>query len=145
MAAECRIPRRLVERRCPRRLAAWRRFLAPFVALAFLLGLASNGAVQADAFAAHVVCPEDGAVLHAEAGAHGAAQVELRGELPHHHEFGCVLADLGGAPEVVFPPAAFILSPPAALLPDARAGPGRQLVVRDLLLLAPKTSPPMGA
>ena len=127
-------------------VVGWRRALAALLAVAFLFGLSSDAVVQADAFVEHVVCPEDGAVVHAEGvEARGEAVGELRAEAPHAHDISCQLGDLAGTREgwAASPVAISVLAcgPLPALAPFV---PGAARA-RNLLFEAPKTSPPMVA
>lgn len=124
--------------------ARWRRVMAPLVAVAMLLGLGASAVVQGDALRAHVVCPEDGAAVHAEGNAaHAPEGAALSEAKPHGHEQACELGSLGAPPPSAFAHAQAHLSDAPALPPEAPVAPRPGPRSRDHLRFAPKTSPPV--
>jgi hypothetical protein len=119
----------------------WRVLVAPLLAVAFLFGVGSAALAQADALVPHAVCPEDGTVVHAGHGGserHDRAAIDA--ERPHAHEMGCRLGDLAVVGGVVPPfPQVSTEAPPQSV---ERAPPPSSPLVRAILRVAPKTSPP---
>lgn len=119
----------------------WKRLLATLFSALLMLGAGADAVAEADALQAHVVCPEHGELVHVDAVHHHGASVQ---SVPaDDHGFGCHLSELG-LPPVVAAVAPALFVPAAIPVPLGTPGSPRAPPVRvAILLLAPKTSPPV--
>ncbi len=124
-----------------------RPLMALLLLLALLMGLVVDLASRADATHTHVVCPEHGEQIHADAAVVGdieRASPELRSLADLEHGLGCLLT-LFAQPQAAqlvpahpsFVAAAKWTAPPGPTWTDAGIA-----ARRDRLEFAPKTSPP---
>ncbi len=121
--------------------------MALFMLVALLLGIVQDSASRADAAHTHVVCPEHGEQLHADANVAPETErrtTEIRSLAAQEHGLGCTLALFANARADQLLPA----PPSVDVVVEWTVLPARTwtdfafATRRDRLEFAPKTSPP---